>query len=365
MIKSACSKTVGSATFPRPQVKTRILKVNLRKHLEEKNLSQNALAKEIGISPQTLGKMLNDEWEYVQRDSIERTIDYLGLDVSQVFELIDVDFWKPIEDKKQCTFLRGSHHTLAGGNDFVIPGADADATQVVAPFVRRFGKNVDRYADHERNEDRLIERAKKENCIVIGSPRSNAAAEILLSRFFEAAPFKEEDRPLIPFGFCWPELSDLDKTSSLTCSDAAYKRTGTRPGIAVRGGPLVEADYVDPTEFLAWAPGKTARDCGLVFVANRPFGTTEDVKLIVLAGFSGMGTIAAAEALMEDFRYLEPLSAKENYVWGVIQAWYTKAADSERRDYKRFRWKYRTGIAPINAAKKTNRKRTRKLSVKK
>ena len=165
-------------------VKTRILKVNLRKHLEQKGLSQNALAAEIDIAPQTLAKILNDEWDYVSRDSIERTIDYLGLDIPQVFELVDVDFWKHIEDKKRCTFLRGSNDPKAPRDELTIPGADNDATQVVVPFVRRFGKDVVRFVDQERNEKKLIDQAKRENCIVIGSPKSNAATEILLSCFF-------------------------------------------------------------------------------------------------------------------------------------------------------------------------------------
>lgn len=347
-------------------MKTRILKVNLRKHLEEKNLSQNALAAQIGISPPTLAKMLNDQWEYVSRDSIERTIDYLGLEVAQVFELVDVDFWRPIEDKKQCAFLRGSHTSALRREEITIPGSDNDATQVINRFVRSFGKDVVNYVDHERDEEKLVNYAKKHNCIVIGSPKSNAATEILVSRFFKAAPFNEQDRPLIPFGFCWPPTSDLVKVSSLTCSDNTRKRTGGKPGIAIRGGPFVDADYRDEDAFVEWAPGQTAKDCGVVFVANRPFETRENVKLIVLAGFSGVGTIAAAHALVEDFRYCEPLSEKENYVWGVVQAWYKKAADDERREFKRFRWKFRTGIAPINEKiAKTGGRAKRKLSVKK
>ncbi|MDX6444661.1 MAG: Cro/C1-type DNA-binding domain [Blastocatellia bacterium] len=340
-------------------MKTRILKVNLRKHLKEKQLSQNALAAQIGIAPPTLAKMLNDEWEYVSRDSIERTIDYLGLEVADVFQLVNVEFWKPIEDRRQCTFLRGSHaHRPDEG--MTIPGPDNDATQLVVPFVRRLATDSVRYIDHERDEEKLIELAKQENCIVIGSPKSNAATEILLSRFFGARPFSEEDRPRIPFGFCWPEITEVEKNSSLTCSDAARKRTGMKPGIAVKGGPLVEADYADHATFFQWAPGRRARDCGLVLVANRPFNTTEYVKLIVLAGFSGVGTIAAADALIEDFRYLEPTSEKENFVWGVVQAWYNKPANDDTREYKRFRWKYRTGIAPINEKSPVKLKRIRR-----
>jgi DNA-binding Xre family transcriptional regulator len=329
-------------------VKTRILKVNLKAHLRKTKLSDSALAQQIGIAPQTLAKMLTDQWDYVSRDAIERTADYLDLEVWQVFEFVPVNFWKPIEDRKQCTFLRGSQDPDATEDEFTIPGPDVDATNVVFPSVRRFVANA-RYIDHERDVAELIDRAMHENCIVIGSPKSNAATEILLSRFFDAQPFdsNQDNRLKIPFGFCWPEVGSLEKESSLTCSGIARKRTKLRPGIAVQGGPFVEADYLAADDFKRWNPEKPARDCGLVFVANNPFGTTLDVKLIVLAGFSGIGTLGAAKALIEDFRYLEP-TPKKNFVFGVVQVWYTKDRNDETRTYKRFRWKYRTGTLPIN-----------------
>ncbi len=200
-----------------------------------------------------------------------------------------------------------------------------------------------KYADHRRDEAELLNRVRSENCIVIGSPKSNAASEIILSRFFNAEPFNPSDdnRRKIPFGFCWPDVTEIVELSSLTCSTLARNKTKGQAGIAVKGGIQVRADHKVPEAFRAWETDE-GMDCGLVFVANRPFGTDRNVKLIVLSGFSGLGTIGAAKALIEDFRYLEP-KPRERCVYGVVQCWYSKFANSNRRTLKTFRWRVGTG----------------------
>ncbi len=149
------------------------------------------------------------------------------------------------------------------------------------------------------------------------------------------------NRRKIPFGFCWPDRSELVNQSSLTCSALARKRTKDLPGIAVKKDIHVPADYMDPETFRK-SEIRKGKDCGLVFVTNRPFGTDKDVKLILLAGFSGLGTIGAAKALIDDFRYLEPQRGEE-YVYGVIQCRYRKAANSNVRAFKRNDWIVRVG----------------------
>jgi hypothetical protein len=114
-----------------------------------------------------------------------------------------------------------------------------------------------------------------------------------------------------------------------------------RPGIATIDGVHIPADYKPLEEFRAWKT-KDGLDSGLVFVANRPFGTKHYIKLIVLAGFGGIGTLAAAKALVEDFRYLEPVG-EETCVYGVVEGKYRKSAHTEGREFRSFRWRYRKG----------------------
>jgi hypothetical protein len=304
--------------------------------------------------------MINGDWEFIAREAVERTADYLQLELTEVFEFVPVDFWSRIL-KTGCIFLRGAQDEEGTGQDVDVPGSDGDATNVVTTFLREQHISGFRFADPGRGIDELVNRARSENCIVIGSPKSNAATEILLSRYFDAEPFdpSEVNRRKIPFGFCWPDSTKIVKQSSLTCSAFARKKVKERAGIVVRagGGIHVPADYRAPEEFRAWATskGEEGKDCGLIFVANKPFGTDLDVKLIVLAGFSGIGTLGAARALVKDFRYLEP-QPKEKYVYGVVQCWYTKPANSDKRTFKSFDWRVRiNGGWPITT--KTEKKR--------
>jgi hypothetical protein len=69
-------------------VKTRVLKVNLGKALQaavDKLGSKVRLAARIGISTPTLTAMINDDWDFIARDAIERTADYLQLESTAVF----------------------------------------------------------------------------------------------------------------------------------------------------------------------------------------------------------------------------------------------------------------------------------------
>ena len=109
-------------------------------------------------------------------------------------------------------------------------------------------------APHRESEAQLIDRASRENCIVIGSPKSNEACEILISNFFEAKPFdgSRRNRQKIPFGFCWPGSDDVVEKSSLTCSDVARQETKGQTGIALKGIQIV-ADYKPMDKFVKWS----------------------------------------------------------------------------------------------------------------
>lgn len=336
--KDRGSQGVGATS----SLATGILKINLAEPLLAKlrGMSKSELAKEIGVSPQKLAAMIDDHWEYITRDAIERVADYLQLTAKEVFEFVPVEFWEPIARSNSCTFLFGSHP-----EEVVIPNLDSQATGLVTGLLRKFLPGFDRvtFVDHGQDEAELLARATRENCIVIGSSKSNAATEILLSRFFGAEPFNPavDNRRKIPFCFSWPEASIITSHSSLACSSIAKAKAGYSPGIAFERSTHVTADFMPADNFYDWST-KDGRDCGLVFVANKPFGTSHDVKLIVIAGVSGIGTLAAATALVQDFKYLEPI-ANESCAYGVIEARYEKRAHSNVRKFRSFHWRYRRG----------------------
>jgi len=334
---------------------TRILKIHLGDELkaELKQVgSKGKLATMIGVSPQTLDSMMADEWQYITRDSIARAADHLKLSAEKVFEFVPVNFWEPIHQANQCTFLRGSQDSEGFFTDFSIPGLDNQATHEIEEYLRTDSLRFI-YADRKREIEELLELARTKNCIVIGGSKSNAATEVLLSKFFDAEPFdsSEPNRQKIPFGFCYGGDDTIVKESSLTCSSMAREKTKDSPGIALEG-VHVPSDYREDEEDYFTADIKKGTDAGLVFVANRPFKTTENVKLIVVAGFTGIGTVGACRALIKDFRYLEPLD-EESCVYGVVKVTYSKKARDKNRTFKKYEWIYRKGgHLPINRNQK-------------
>jgi hypothetical protein len=337
-------------------MKTRILKTKLRepinRYLNENRVPKSALAAFIGVSPQKLNAMIEDNWEYITRDALERTADFLNLDLEELFEFTDVKFWNPLEALKKTILLRGVQSEV--GRQVQVPRFDDEAIHVVKRFMRRNLQCGEPIIEHALEPAEVIKRVQTENCFVIGSPRTNTATEIIMSEFFGANSGNslDENRLKIPFGFCWAADTEVARKSVLACSEITRKRIHNQLGITVANGPHVPAHYLPQDDFQEWRTDK-GQDAGLVFVANKPFGTKKNTKLIVLAGFAGIGTIAAAKALVEDFRYLEP-SPDESYVFGIVQALYRKTAHPHQddRQLKSYRWRFRSGgHAPMNALK--------------
>lgn len=335
-------------------MKSHVLTLVLSKPLQtrlDQGISKKELAAAIGVSPQKLTRMIESKWEYMTRDGIERAADYLGLDVSGVFHFVPVDFWKPIEQAKSCTFLRGRQRSENENEAFVVPFYDDKASRLVKDFL---GESLTGVRDPEveyydlgnpskinaEKRDRLMEQVTKTNYIVVGGPRTNAAAEILISKFFKAEPFHPEHRTKIPFGFCWLDSDSITDKSTLGCSSSARDEHGNEPGIAFEHGH-VSANFLPADDYLAWDTN-TGHDCGLIFVTNSFFGKNHDAKLIFLAGFSGVGTVGAAAALIRDFRYLEPING-EKHVYGIVDVTYSKRANTRMKKFREFHWRYREG----------------------
>lgn len=326
----------------------------LKKRIQECG-SKQAAAREIGISPGKLDKIINDDWDYITRDAIERVADRCGLEVCQVFEFVPSDFWRQIESGKRCTFLRGSRPAGTGSPTAGVPPHDLEATSIIERLFSSFAQEVQATFPEflERDED-ILAQARNQSCIVIGSPKSNRATEVLLSRFFGAKPFDQRpaNRRKVPFGFSWLDDSWTAENSTLAYPRQPSAGKHREAGIflkALRGDKCVPADYHSADDFRTLST-PAGRDCGLVFVANKPFQTREDIKLIVLAGFSGIGTIAAAQAVVQDFRDLEPMPKDEHAcVYGLVDAVFRKRSGcADGREYRSFTWRYRKGgRAPI------------------
>jgi len=320
--------------------KTRILKTKLSAVIgEEERRKISATAESIGIAPNTVRTLLRDDWDQLARDTIERTCDRFGLEIKDLFELVPDDFWTPFEEAKKYTILTGAEDTKSGRQLL-----DENVASMIAISLRGMLPSV---VNHRRDDlkevDEIINYVMNHNCIVVGSPRSNPLTEVVVSQYFGARPFLPQDRRKIPVRFVFAKEDETAKKSTLV--EPWRQGRGKRSGLGLcdrKGKLIVEADWWPRSEFLAKIL-LNARDCGLVLVVEKPFGTNKNVKLVVLAGFSGMGTEGAARALIRDFRDLEPLLGSR-YVLGLVEVTYKKTNPGrDNRVFVGYRWKYLVG----------------------
>ena len=159
----------------------------LKRQLEVEG-SKSALAAKIGVSPQKLTAMMGDDWNYITRDSLEKVADYLELGVADIFELLEVDFWKPIVDAKDWHLFEGPQSPLTHRKEFQKTRYNDEASQTVKKFMREVLRQVNEpVEEHDQDEDeQVMKKARTHNCIVVGSQKTNKATEILVSRFFGA-----------------------------------------------------------------------------------------------------------------------------------------------------------------------------------
>lgn len=319
---------------------TRVLKTRLKELLpREDQESIGFTAESIGIAPNTLRTMLRDDWDQLARDSIERVCDRYGFGIGDLFELVAEEFWSPFDEATEYTIIRGTAKSKE--SDL----RDESAATMVALFLKSSYQSLVRHnKEYSGNETELVDFVKEHNCLIVGSPRSNQATEVILSKHFGARPFTPEDRAKIPVKFVFPRGEEITKKN--TTAEPWSARAGNGSGCGLidnkTGELIVEADWLPRNEYLSKTIRK-ARDCGLVLVVNKPFGTTKKVKTILIAGFSGIGTEGAARALVRDFRDLEPLPGNR-HVLGVLEATYKKTIpNQDNRILERVRWKFLSG----------------------
>ena len=319
--------------------KTRVLKTKLQALLsDEEQQRVKFTAESIGIAENTLRALLRDDWDQLSRDAMERVCDRFECGIGDLFELIPDNFWAPFEREGRCTIFRGSVKQWVW--DDIAAARVARFLDAHLPSVRVNTSMV------PEDPSELVEYVQSHNCVVVGSPRSNPGTAVLFSRHFDAEPFvpSPENRAKIPVRFVFQKDDEALKKYAVVepWSGRRGKKSGC--GICDKKGTklIVEADWLPKAEYYSRTVHR-GRDCGVVLAIKKPFGTTRDVKTIVLGGFSGAGTEGAAKALVRDFRHLEPVG-ESRHVLGVVEAIYNKTIPNEdNRVLVGVRWKLLSG----------------------
>ena len=323
----------------------RVLRMKLPEKLLElvKIRGINFSASSIGISRGALDKILKAEWDSVSRSVVERICDRFDLEISELFELVPSRFWDYFATNNNLAFVATTISRQPDASSSMrVNLFDQRAMVEVRTFLE---KNFDVH-DYEiwsdvHNKERLFELVKTKNTIIIGAPRSNPATEILLCRLFNLEPFTTAPASAqVPFSFIWSAKHQPKEESAFSRPFQKGADTKLRPGIALYGKRLiVEVDWL-PKEQYNSKTLKNKRDCGFIVIVNKPFETPRNVKLVLIGGYSGLGTWAAAKALIRDFRNLEPEDDSAKTI-GVFEVRYDKMHETrDEREIKKLFWKY-------------------------
>jgi hypothetical protein len=301
------------------------------------------LSELLGIGEATLRAYIENRWTVLDRTVLERLADFFQCEAGSLLATSESRFFDAFKtlsgteafpDSPTCLYLRRPDaDRMSGGRSLAY--RDHLAIKHVGTLLR---DGIDGLAELEAcaTTPEQFHHYLRQNCVVVGSPMVNPAAEMALCRAFGVGPFTSGNAAL-PFTFKIGE--SMAGPSSILEQSSDGKR-----GIWLREqNELLEVDHWPPGEFKRLRI-KRGRDCAAVVILN--YGLAEAPasrrKLIVLCGFGGAGTEAAARALSAHYRDLEPLD-DEGLVWGVIEVFYWKGANSTERKDLTYNWRYRVG----------------------
>src|SRR5712691_7847531 len=309
----------------------RVVDLRLAKLLQERDIDVAELATHLDVSEATVRAYIRNRWTVLDRTVLERLADFFQCDAGSLIETTESHFFDPFRPPPgvekstppKCIFLRRPDaETEQSGRKRSY--RDNRAIELVETLLQNSVEGLVgmEYASTGPDDNQHF----SQNCVVVGSPMVNPAAEKAICRIFGAEPLGPGQSAKLPFSF------RVAANAALRDSSVVEASLSTGQGIWLREeNELVEADHWPPEEFRRLRI-KRGRDCGVVLVMNhRPAGQSGNLrKLIVLGGFTGAATEAAAKALVDHYRDLDPREGTDP-VWGVIEVFYHKPARNTTR----------------------------------
>jgi len=177
--------------------------------------------------------------------------------------------------------------------------SDAKVEAALTDFLHHIGcKSTTVMVDPPKAPDiqDVREAMMTQNCIFVGSPKSNPASEISLSLLWGAAPFESsaQNRDKLLIHMLIPDaerrtpsalMGPAGRQHGFSIREAAAK--SKRRTLSVDWKPLLEYE----------ASKCEGRDAAIVVIAKSPLGTAADVTTIAILGYTGFATEIATREL--------------------------------------------------------------------
>ena len=258
---------------------------HLSKSIREIGHTHDSFATHANLARATIQKWTAGDVREINVKTLAKVATALDtVDIRKIFSLQDDigDFVRPFKETKTVTFLLGTHD--------VVESPERTRTTIDVWDVRTQRELVDHLREHVpdlrvdtvhhsndafgKDEQRaVLALAKRQNVVVIGSPKVNPACEYLLRRLFD------RDRPRL-------RLAERGLAESVL-------------GAPEEGGPCVLDAESGRRVAEAGPDGDGALDAGVVTVVQQPWHTPERVSLITISGISACGTYGAMKGLVD------------------------------------------------------------------
>jgi hypothetical protein len=164
--------------------------------------------------------------------------------------------------------------------------------------------------------------ASKQSLIAIGSPKACHAAELMLAKMFDCAPFAGPSHPQqCPFSFLWTK-SQLDQVPSSFARVFEPKKKPP-PGFTSLALRFGDDSFVVPYDKRRW------HDYGVIAAQRRP---PQGAIWLVCAGLSGPATFAAAQLFAQEHLELPPIDSSSGCSQVVCRAVKAEIVRDNRRE---------------------------------
>jgi hypothetical protein len=245
--------------------------------------SEDELARAIGVDPRSAQKLIDDKkWE-LRRETLHKLL-LLGFDHGferGVFEVRHHELWDTFKAAEASIYR-----------------ADVTWDPRVETSIREFLTHLDctsTIASANQSEEEIREALRSRNCVFVGSPKANPAAEVALALLHGARPFdpSETNREKMAVTLIGKTERHRDGRSAVLSSGTSCCILLRVPG---RRPVRVKVDWLSDDDFKG--PGCTGQEAAAVVLCRKPLGTPANVTTIVVAGYSGLATQQAAEELI-------------------------------------------------------------------